>query len=169
MAVKSLIETVTVGAGGASSITFAAIVQESGSDLLCVLSARGGGTGITGAVLSLNADTTNANYTAKQLEGNGASASSNADYPRPIAWIPDSSYTSNTFGNASFYISNYASSAYKSISTDGVSENNATTAYQVIHASTWNDTSAVTSLVVGSSRGGFAEYSTASLYKIKYD
>ena len=54
----------------------------------------------------------------------------------------------------------------ESVSVDSVQENNATEAYQTIVAGLWNDTSAITSMVIGNFGGGFAEHSSASLYGI---
>ena len=162
-----LVETITVGAGGAASIEFTSIPQD-GVDLVLVYSLRGTATLITGATVNLNSDTTNANYAGIELTGNGSTASSGVSV-RPFVYITDATYTSNTFASGQSYISNYTSSAAKSVSTEGVSENNATTAYQQLHASSYTPTTAITSIRVSSSRLNLDVGSTASLYKITAD
>ena len=79
---------------------------------------------------------------------------------------PGANATSNTFGNTSVYIPNYAGSTNKSVSSDAVTENNATTASQQILASIWNNTSAITSIFVSDTGSNLVQNSTASLYGI---
>ena len=163
------IATVTVGSGGASNITFSSIVGTY-TDLLLVHSTRTVSTGIAQAsIIRFNGDTTSTNYTARRLLGSGSAASS--DQTPTIGsggFSNNSSATASTFANTSIYIPNYASSNYKSLSIDTVTENNATEAYMAILAMRWSDTAAITSIVITNESGGnFAEYSTATLYGIK--
>tara|TARA_R110000764_G_scaffold238720_1_gene336323 strand:- start:66 stop:371 length:306 start_codon:yes stop_codon:yes gene_type:complete len=74
--------------------------------------------------------------------------------------------TFNTFGNLSIYVSNYASTANKSVSIDAVTENNATAAKQELTAGSYSTSSGITSLQLIKA---FAEFSTASIYKITAD
>lgn len=169
MAVKSLIETVTVGAGGASSIEFTAIPQD-GSDLVCVISAR---SSVASRYLkvSLNNDT-GSNYSRKELYGSGSGVSSfsSTTLTGALGIENRSDQTANTFGNTSIYISNYTSSSAKSISVDGVNENNAAGADAIIGAYSYSGTSPIADIdIVCNSGGILQQYSTASLYKIKYD
>ena len=170
MAVKSLIETVTVGAGGAASIEFAAISQD-GSDLELVYSGRAAlGSDIRGIDIVLNSDT-GANYNRLRLYGDGSTVSSSGphtDNKLEAGWINGAGTTANTFGSANIYISNYTSSTAKSISATAITENNGTVAYQALHANTYTGTVAITSMTI-STAGDIAEHTTASLYKIKYD
>jgi hypothetical protein len=168
MAVKSLIETVTVGAGGVASITFADISQD-GSDLLCVLSGRSQYNFGDNWRVAFNSLTIG--FSSRQLFGTGSTAISATNSPAAngLAYVTDGDETANTFGNASLYISNYTSSANKPYSVDGVMENNATGARQNILAGLWSNTAAITSLTLSMENGPIAQYSTASLYKIKYD
>jgi hypothetical protein len=78
----------------------------------------------------------------------------------------DDSYTANTFSNGAVYIPNYAGSAHKSVSWDYVTENNSTTADQMILAGVWADTAAITSITLALPSGVFTQHSTASLYTI---
>jgi len=164
-----LIETIEVGAGGAASIEFTSIPQD-GVDLVCVISLRTNkASGNPDAIeFQFNADTAS-NYTTIWLEGTGsgvaaASTTTNRGYAEHLG--QHSAYTSNTFGNTSIYVSNYTSSAAKSISVDGVTENNSTASYQGIAAASWNNSSALTSIKLYSGSNTIVQYSTASLYKI---
>jgi hypothetical protein len=108
----------------------------------------------------------------KRLQGDGSSASSTSgstysDMSGLV--IPGSSTTSNTFSNASIYISNYSGAAYKPYSVDAVGENNDTTAYQSIVAGVLATTSAITELKIATSASSFASGSTISIYQITAD
>ena len=75
-------------------------------------------------------------------------------------------YTANTFGNGDIYITNYASSNTKTVSIDGVTENNATGSFAILSTGSWT-TTAITSIKLESDGGTIAQYSTAYLYGIK--
>jgi len=166
------IATVEVGAGGASSIDFTGIAS-SWTDLVLHLSIRSNrATQVydTGRI-RFNSDS-GSNYTAsRRLYGNGTSAVSDAPaitnsglFEMPTA----AGATASTFGNIQIYIPNYAGSNYKSYSSDGVSENNATAAYASLIAGLWNSTSAITQVNLLPYSGTlFDQYSTATLYGIK--
>jgi hypothetical protein len=167
----SLVSTVTVGSGGVAAIEFTSI-PATGKDLLVLISPRANyAGGIQEMLIRLNGDTGN-NYASRLLRGNGSAASSSTETGDRIvlSWpVPGGSDTANTFGNISFYISNYTSTTNKSISTDGVGENNATGAGQTLVASSYTTSSAISSiaLYVGSYTGNnIAQHSTASLYII---
>lgn len=165
MAVKTLIETVTVGAGGAASIEFTSI-PENGDDLVLVVSGRNSA-GSYGATMTFNNDSTN--QSVIYLSGSGSSASSGSSTNFFGPHIDASTFTANTFGNCQIYVSNYSSSQPKSVSFDNVTENNGTSAYMNIAAGLWDDTSAITSIeIVPLGGGNFVAYSTASLYKLNY-
>lgn len=162
------IATVTVGSGGASSIDFSSI-SSSYSDLCILTSARNTSTSTT-MYIQFNGDTGN-NYAVKLLYGDGSAAGSTLSSSRANikndGGAVDSGYTASTFANSSIYIPNYTSSNYKSVSIDGVPENNATATYMNLVAGIWNSTSAITSISLTLYAGNFAQYSTATLYGIK--
>ena len=159
-----LIYSATVGSGGAADITFSSI-PSTYTDLCIKVSARGSYSGGTIA-FRLNPNGSTANMTSRVLYGDGSSAASFTD---TIAYgnIPGSTATSNTFGNLEFYIPNYTSSNAKSISCDGVTENNATAALALFSASLWNSSSAISSIVLMPTAGTILQYSTAYLYGVK--
>jgi hypothetical protein len=165
------IATVTVGSGGAANIEFTSI-PGTYTDILVKLSGRCTTGTIRNLYMNLNSDT-GSNYPFRFLYGNGSSAGSSNSTSEgfsDVAWVGylgGSTITASTFGNVEIYIPNYAGATYKSISSDSVYENNATTAYASMHAAIWNSTSAITSLTLKANSGNLAEFSTATLYGIK--
>jgi hypothetical protein len=166
------IATVTVGSGGAASIDFTSI-PATFTDLCIYVSARDAYT-ISGESTQLrirfNGDSTNV-YSDRSLYGTGSSAGSNnrssQSYVRNTS-IDTSLATASTFGNTFIYIPNYTSSNNKSISFDGVTENNATAAIAELTAGLWANSAAISSIVISSQSGSnFVQYSTATLYGIK--
>ena len=157
------IATVTVGAGGASSINFNSI-PSTYTDLQVLLSTRSsypsGGT--PSIYMLINGSTSG--QAEKVVYGNGSSAASSGG-TNGYVWTSSNSYTANTFGNASFYIPNYASSNYKSYSADGVSENNATSVATALTAGVRQTSSSITTLSF-TTDGNWMQYSTATLYGI---
>ena len=107
-----LLEKITVGAAGASSVTFSSIPQTGYTDLVVKFSARvnvaGDQTWIT-----LNSSTTG--FSNRVLYGDGSTAASTS-VARFIGYHNRSDVTANTFGSAEFYIPNYAGSSNKSMS-----------------------------------------------------
>lgn len=162
MATYKLIQTVTVGSGGTSSIAFTSIPQTY-TDLLLKLSVRSTQTNIANTLtISFNGSTSN--FTARLLEGSGASVSSFSQSAGNIGNVQGTTSTSSVFSSLDVYIPNYAGSNNKSYSADGVTENNATTAYQTLSAGLWSQTAAITE--IGIYINDLAQYSSASLYGI---
>jgi hypothetical protein len=165
----TLLETITVGAAGASSVTFNSIPQTGYTDLVLKVSWR-----TTAAVtanigyITFNADTTG--YSHKFVQGNGATADSGGytgANSKNSGIIPGSSATANTFSNNEIYIPNYRGSTYKSYSIDSTGENNATTSYAMLLAGLWSNTAAITSIKFEEQNGAtLAQYSTFSLYGV---
>lgn len=164
------IQTVTVGAGGASSIEFTSIPQTY-TDLKVVFSVRDA-TNNNGVVkITFNGSATG--YTARQLYGTGSSAASNTDYTGSGTYYgtegssAPSNATASTFSNCELYIPNYTSSNNKSINADSLYENNGTLAYQSLSAGLWSNSAAITSIKIAQFSGNnFAQYSTATLYGV---
>jgi len=161
-----LIASVTAN-GSQTSIDFSSIPQTY-TDLLVKVSIRvtAGGANYTG-YLTLNGATTS--YTGRDVMGNGSAASSNLrNYSQIyIGEVNGAASTSSTFTNKEIYIPNYAGSNYKSVSTDSVFENNATTAYAQLEAALWSNTAAITSLSINAEAQTLVSGSTVYLYGIK--
>jgi hypothetical protein len=162
----TLLETITVGAAGASSVTFNSIPQTGYTDLVIKASVRST-VAEDGFGPRFNSDS-GSNYTYRAVVGQGASASSFSGTSTylPIGRMSESGYTANTFGNCEFYIPNYVSSNQKSVSVDAVNENNATTARAQLAAGLWSGTAAITTVQFIPGAGAFAQYSTFSLYGV---
>ena len=164
-----LIETIEVGSGGAASIEFLSIPDD-GVDLLILLGTRSTVTNASQAKIAFNGTT--GVYTYRHMRGSGSaviSASTTNDYYGFIGSVNNSTSTANTFTNYQIYLPNYTSSSNKSYSVDAVSENNATEGWQNIVSGIMNNTAAISSILLTNNLGNFAQYSTASLYKITAD
>jgi hypothetical protein len=155
----TLVSTITVGSGGATHIDFTNIPQ-TGKDLLLLSSIRGDAG--NQYVVRFNGDTVGSTY--RQFYGIGNGVFNDNGTNGPVQFLNDSTTTSNTFANTSLYIANYTSSANKPMSADGVTENNATTAYQVVEAGTWLNSAAITSIRFQNVSA--LQHSTVSLYII---
>ena len=155
-----LLEKISVGAAGASSVTFSGIPQTGYTDLVVKMSSRATAN-VVAVICSINGSALDS---GKRIRGNGvdaASASSAENYG-----VNNSAATASTFSNAEWYFPNYASSNYKSVSMDGVSENNGTDAYSSLTAGLENTTSAITSISFEPNGGSFDQYSTFYLYGV---
>jgi hypothetical protein len=165
----TLIASSTVGSGGATDITFSSIASTY-TDLVLKASIRSTFTGNYGNfIVIVNGVTTTASM--RQLLGDGSAATSQNDTPIYSSSLTQASATANTFSNIEIYIPNYASSStYKSMSIDGVSENNATQAGAALTAGLYSANTAITSIGIkpnGSPTYLFPQYSTAYLYGVK--
>lgn len=164
-----LIASSTVGSGGAASIDFTSI-PATFTDLVLKVSSRVSTTGQVFSGLSLQFNGSTSNLNSKLLfTTNGTSADSAAPGTRVIGGqSATAAETSNVFSNSEIYIPNYAGSTNKSVSSDGVNENNATAATLGINAGLWANTAAITSIkIVDEFSGNFQQYSTAYLYGVK--
>ena len=163
MAAKELISTITVGSGGASTIEFTSI-PATYTDLQLVLSARQSSTsGGSEDAITFALNSSASSKTSRYLLGQGNTAY-NYSYNEFYLWTPNSTTTANTFSNTQLYISNYSGSANKSISINGVTENNGTGSNLAVGAGLWSNTAAITSITLTPLYGNFVQYSTASLY-----
>jgi hypothetical protein len=163
-----LLEKITVGAAGASSVTFSGIPQTGYTDLVVKASARGT-RAQTETEIRLTVNGSATSYSNRALQGNGSSAAS-FTYSTTFFYNGETdaaSATASTFGNAEIYIPNYTSSNFKSISTDAVSENNATGgAYINMVAGLWSNTSPITSMTLTPGANDWAQGSTFYLYGV---
>ena len=164
----TLIKTITVGSGGASSIDFTSI-PSTYTDLCLKFSLRAtfNNGGYVSQFIKFNSSTSG--YSDRLLYGTGSATGSAASTPAYIeyaAYSTDSASTASTFGSGEIYIPNYSSSNYKSLSSDSVSENNATLALAGLTAALWSNSAAITSISIYHTSGNIAQYSSASLYGI---
>lgn len=163
------LQTITVGAGGAASITFSSI-PPTYTDLVVAFSGRTSQSGaiVDGLAFQFNSDTGN-NYTQTQIYGTGTSAGAgsstqNFAYCGPIV---GASATAGVFASVSIYIPDYMNNSFKSASVDLVTENNAAASDVGFRTNVWNSTSAINAIKLYDYVGGnLVEYSTATLYGV---
>jgi hypothetical protein len=158
------IATVTVGAGGTSSIDFTSI-PSTYTDLSIVCSLRGN-QNANNAFTNIGFNSSTSNFSTRFLQGNGSVTGTGAGV-RGIGYLSNTYFTANSFDSTNVYIPNYAGSTNKSFSADSVVENNATEAWTFFVAGLWSNTAAITSIQITPNTGTFVQYSTATLYGIK--
>jgi len=165
----TLISSVIVGAGGASTIQFNSI-PNTYTDLKIVGSSRSNVSAVL-ATLYIQFNGNNANYSWIDVYGDGSGTGNNKSTGQGSLgniFQNGNTSTSNTFTNFEVYIPNYVGSSNKSLSIDTVVENNATAGYPMLYAGLWGNTSAITSITIGDNSGStLAQYSNFYLYGIK--
>jgi hypothetical protein len=164
------ISTVTVGAGGASSITFSSI-PSTYTHLQLRLSAREVTGGFDQMYMRVNGDT-GANYSKHNVGGSGASGlvygGSASTSSVSIGVIGGSNQVANTFSVSVTDFLDYANtSKYKTIrALSGIDSNG--TGYNWFASGLWQNTNAITSInIFPTGATDFAQYSHFALYGIK--
>lgn len=160
-----LIQTVTVGAGGAASIVFSSIPQD-GTDLILLISARTSLAQTAPALLSITLNSQGSSrITLKAL---GATVTSTSTVAGRAIAINAGNSTANTFSNTSIYIPNYTSTTDKPASIDtAVIANDSTNILIGTDADSFPLSAAVTSITITENANNtIVQNSTASLYKI---
>ena len=165
---KKLIERVTVGSGGAASITFSAI-PDTFDDLVLVVSARVTNAGIYEQDLAITFNSNTSNRSCRRLFANATSnglSQSRSDLL--IGQVVSALDATPSFSVTNVYIPGYKAAVAKSYSSDsGQNAINGTGGmWGNLIAGLWNDTTAISSIQVLSSSGTFVQYSSASLYGI---
>lgn len=168
------INSITVGSGGAASISFTS-VPGTYTDALLLVSARNEGTA-GGFYLRFNGDSGN-NYSYRRIH---ADCLSNAAFDQTLnaAQIfnnqDPSTFSANHFSNNSIYIHRYAGTTYaKSMDIDGVvsrAANDYGSSFGgiIMTAAYWDNTSAITTITLTTESGtDFEQYTKATLYGIK--
>jgi len=167
----SSIQTVTVGSGGASSITFSSIPSTYTHLQLRGIS-RSDASGTNGVVIMyLNGVTTaSGNYSTHLLRGNGSSASAYGASGDVIQGVsPASSASSNVFGASIWDILDYTNTnKNKVVRTLSGEDNNGDGIIQLSSGMLYSSQAAVTSItLVNNSSANFLQYSSFALYGVK--
>ena len=154
----------------ASTVTFSSIPQTY-SNLKLVSSSRADGGGSNDAIeMQFNSDTTT-NYSWTYLISSSGSASSGRTSNNPYFGqiiIDGSASTSNVFGSADIYISNYTLSSTKQLISFSTQENNSATAASIwLIAQYYRGTSPITSITLIANGDNFIANSSFYLYGIK--
>ena len=172
------IATVTVGAGGSSSISFTSIPSTYKHLQVRYLTRTNRANIIDALDMQFNSDSTSSNYVRHCLEGTGSAVSSGAGYPQSgnypfwIGYVPGSTMTGSVFGVGVIDILDYANTnKYKtSRILSGYDGNSASSSWAEItlFSHLWMSTSAVSTLTITSSLGtALSQYSQFALYGIK--
>ena len=166
------IATVTVGAGGSSSISFTSIPSTYKHLQVRMLSRSTRGAATADAWFQINSDT-GSNYAHHDLSGNGSAASAGANsgttniyYSFTISNIPASTATSGIFGGQVLDILDYANtSKYKTTRMlGGFDANGSGSVY--LSSGLWQSTSAINSLTFYTI-SNWAQYTQFALYGVK--
>ena len=159
------IATVTVGAGGSSSITFSSISGTYKHLQIRGIAKYSSAYNSYGRI-QFNSDTS-ANYAQHQLYGDGSAASSYG-YSGESSGIM-SLLSDAQFGNFVTDVLDYTdSNKYKTVRTLGGVDKNGS-GYASMGSSLWRSTAAITSITIfaPASGGNWAQYSSFALYGIK--
>lgn len=136
-----------------------------GKDLILFVSAR---TNADNQYLNIGINGSIQSFNQIDLFGTGGGRSTNIRTDSIVQTMSNlNSWTANTFSNVVLYFPNYTSSNAKSISFEGVTENDSSTAYSAIKAMSWPNASAISSLSIHAVSGtSLVAQTSASLYKI---
>lgn len=159
-----LIQTVSVGAGGAANITFSSILGTY-TDLVLIISARSGNPGDQWDGIKIQFNATGSTYTYKSVRGNGYNTSqSTTDVV--IGYMTGNSAVSGIQGATRLTIANYAGSGLKTFIGDSASEGDFYSRMGIFSGK-WDGTAAITTIALTSESGqNFLQYSSASLYGV---
>jgi hypothetical protein len=171
------IQTVNVGSGGTSTVSFTSIpATYTHLQVRCVARGDGAFSDIDSLAVRFNGDTGN-NYAYHSLTGNGTTASAGSGVSQPAGILgaePSNTHTSGIFGGYVVDILDYTNTnKYKTIrALGGVDTNNTGSEKGEIRlqSTLWLNTSAINEITFKSSGGfnrGFIEYSQFALYGIK--
>jgi hypothetical protein len=164
------IATVTVGGGGAATVSFTSIAGTyKHLQIRSIQRNTTSGLGTQIGLVQFNSDT-GANYSRHNLIGNGSSAVSNAVTSTTaivMGVMPQAGDTANAFGASVMDILDYSNtSKYKTTRTlEGLDTNGGGEAN--FRSGLWQSTSAITSIVITPTSNNFAQYTTFALYGIK--
>ena len=167
-----LIETKTVGVGGASSIEFTSITGAY-TDLKLVITARSQRSNYADDFKVTINNNTSATYTNRRMYGTGTSygsdgGSSTGTGNSYSGVLNSNTSTANTFGNCEFYFFNYsASGVTKCWYSEAASENNSADAQMGFTGNLISDTNPITVIKLESYNSPTLDAgTTASLYGI---
>jgi hypothetical protein len=156
------IATVTVGAGGSSTLTFSSIPATYSHLQIRVLAQNGNTDKNLG--IRFNGDTAT-NYSRHLLYGTGASALATADVT--VAYVDAYISPTGGFGAAVVDILDYANTnKYKTTRALGGYDANGS-GWMTLTSGSWRSTVAINSITIYAFANSFAQYSTFALYGIK--
>ena len=153
----------------AASVTFSAI-PATYTDLVLRMSPRDTQSAVDAQCFIKPNSNSSTVYTDTRMTGNGSTAistrnASNAN-GNVVGFYSASQATANTFGSLEAYIPNYAGTSTKQIGTFGTAETNATEVRLSVTGGLFNNTTAISSLLI-TAGNNFVAGSSFFLYGIK--
>jgi len=163
------IATVTVGAGGASTVTFSSIPSTYQHLQIRVLARMGAGAGPYAHYMTFNSDS-GSNYRNHYIYGSGASAAagSTTAETKIVMWdYYGGGGTANIFGAGVIDLLDYQNTN-KNKTTRNLGGYDANGSGEIFLSSgLWQSTSAISSITLIPESGNYAQYSSFALYGIK--
>ena len=164
------IATVTVGAGGSSSVTFTSIPSTYKHLQIRGIARDSRSNAATNLYIQYNSDT-GANYTAHELYGNGSTAVAGFEGASQTsalaARVTGNNSAANAFGGFVIDVLDYANTnKYKTSRSLAGHEDNSSGAIWLI-SGLWMSTSAITSITITPVTSPILQYSSFALYGIK--
>jgi hypothetical protein len=164
------ISTVTVGAGGSSSISFTSIPSTyKHLQIRGIARNTSAGTSINGIFTQFNSDT-GANYSRHNLIGDGASATASASTSSSnvlAGQYPQGGTTANVFGVFVLDILEYGNTNINKTTRALFGTDLNGSGQLRLSSGNWRSTSAITSITITPEDANFAQYSQFALYGIK--
>lgn len=161
------ISTVTVGAGGAASVSFTSIPTTYTHLQIRAITKNTSTNNF--AAMRFNSDN-GSNYNAHYLDGDGASvtAGGSANYDRSYFGYTSTSSQTNIFGASVIDILDYKdTNKFKTVRILTGVDVNGSGGYTEFSSSAWRSTSAISDINIFFSSNNFAQYSSFALYGIK--
>lgn len=158
------IATVTVGAGGLSTISFTSI-PSSYTDL-CLKASMRTSRADTADPVTITFNGSSTTYAERRLWADGSSATTYTGTSIEAQYANSANSVSNAFSNFEMYIPNYAANQNKPMSYYSAYQNNVTTAYTVRLTGVWATSTAINTITLDPVYGNFVEHTTATLYGI---
>ena len=164
-----LLERIELNAD-ASSVSFTNIPQTGYTDLKVLISGRTNRSDQTVDLFTMRFNNdSSALYSSRLIYSYGSGTATGSDSGQTtltsVALANGNTATSSVFGSTEVHIPNYTGSTYKSVSGDGVAENNATAGWSWIAAGLYSSTNAINQITFYPANSTLIlKYSTFSLY-----
>jgi hypothetical protein len=158
------LQVITVGAAGASSVTFTNIPNTYSHLQVRVFSLMNAADNF---YMQFNSDTA-ANYSWHQVTGDGSSAGAAAGTSTTFMFVGNNNSSSTTTGNAAVIdILDYVNTnKYKTVRSLLGSDANGS-GLVALRSGNWRSSNAITSIKITPSSGSFSQYSQFALYGVK--
>lgn len=163
------IATVTVGAGGASDMTFSSIPSTYKHLQIRFFGFQGASTNSHIQVGSSNTIDTGSNYAWHELYGDGASAAAGAGASQTYMKFSFMASGGTTYPQVGICdILDYQNTnKYKTIRVLAGSDMNGATGYVMFRSGLWQSSNALNTIKIFPASGSFNQYTTAALYGVK--